>query len=54
VILALAPPAVCQDTASFGGNSQPTGVDPAKRNMASSVVQDQVVYVGSVDGISMP
>jgi hypothetical protein len=50
VILALALPAVCQDTASFGGNSQHTGVDLAKRNIASSVVQDQVVYVGSVDG----
>ena len=30
-----------------------SGVDLAKRNMASSVLQDQVVYVGSVDGISM-
>jgi hypothetical protein len=52
VILALALPAVCQDTATFGGNSQHTGVDLAKRNIASSV-QDQVVYVGSVDGKSL-
>ena len=29
VILALALPAVCQDTATFGGNSQHTGVDLA-------------------------
>jgi hypothetical protein len=50
VILALALPAVCRDTATFGGNSQHTGVDLAKRNMASSAVQDQVVYVGSLDG----
>ena len=49
VILALALPAVCQDTATCAGNSQHTGVDLAKRNIASSV-QDQVVYVGSVDG----